>query len=149
MVLNKKSEIFSASVSLRNFYEDQYAKISFVESIPCVKIKMIGVPQSSDHYQLVQGRMMDLIHEEMENYCRLHLLTDNSKAGIVLDEDIAYYRDIVIPQIEKAGVRFHAIVLPESAFVRKISASLSQSGRKLRVEYFNTVSGASKWLKHR
>ncbi len=149
MVFNKKSELFNPTVSLKKFYEDNYAKISFVESIPCVKVKIEGVPRSSDHYQLVFNKMVELVHEEMEQYCRLHLLSDNSKAGIVLDEDIQYYNDVIIPQIEKAGVRFQAIVVPESAFVRTLTSSVSQPSRKLRVEYFNTVSGASKWLKHR
>lgn len=146
----QRSAVFhEPSIAQKKFYEDQYAMVTFVESIPCIKVKLSGVPHSSDHYQYVQCKLLEFIHEEMENYCRLHLLTDSSKAGLVLDEDISYYKMSVIPAMEKAGIRYHAIVLPESMFVRMIVNQISLSTKKLRVEYFNTVSGASKWLKNR
>lgn len=149
MVLQKKSGIFASPATLKKFFEDEYATLSFVESIPCVKLKITGVPHSSEHFQLVHEKVVEFIQSELENYCRLHLLTDNTKAGIVLEEDIQFYKDVIIPEIEKAGVRFHAIVLPESAFVRMVSSQTQLSTKKLKVEYFNTVSGASKWLKNR
>jgi hypothetical protein len=133
----------------KKFYEDEYAMVSFVESIPCIKVKFSGVPHSSEHYQFVHLKLLECIHAEIENYCRLHLLTDSSKAGLVLEEDVEYYRVNVIPAMEKAGIRYHAVVLPESLFVRFIINQTSLSTKKLKVEYFNTVSGASKWLRNR
>jgi hypothetical protein len=133
----------------KTFYEDQYAMVSFVESIPCIKVKLSGVPQSSEHYQFVNEKLLEVITSETQNYCRLHLLTDSTKAGLVLDEDITYYKMNVIPAMEKAGIRYHAIVLPESLFGRMLIDQVSLATKKLKVEYFNTISGASKWLKNR
>lgn len=148
-MLKSTHEVWEAAVAPKKFYEDQYALVSFVESIPCIKVKLSGVPHSSDHYQFVHGKLLECIQTEMENYCRLHLLTDSSKAGLVLEEDMDYYRLNVIPAMEKAGIRFHAVVLPESLFVRFIINQTSLSTKKIKVEYFNTISGASKWLRNR
>jgi hypothetical protein len=147
--LKEKIGSFDPPIHQKKFYEDQYAVVSFVESVPCIKIKVSGVPHSSEHYQFVQSRVLETIQLEKDHYCRLHMLTDNSKAGIVLNEDIEFYNSQIIPQMEKAGIRYHAIVLPESNLVRLFVNQTSLSTKKLQVEYFNTVSGACKWLRHR
>jgi hypothetical protein len=133
----------------KKFYEDQYAMVSFVESVPCIKVKLSGVPHSSEHYQYVHSKLLEFIHSEIENYCRLHLLTDSTQAGLVLEEDLTYYKMNVMPAIEKAGIRYHAIVIPQSLFARLFFHEISLSTKKLKVAYFNTISGACKWLKHR
>lgn len=148
-IMKSRHEVQELSAAHRKFYEDQYAMVSFVESIPCIKVKFSGVPHSSEHYQFVHKKLLECIEDEKDNYCRLHLLTDSSKAGLVLEEDIAYYNMTVIPAIEKAGIRYHAVVLPESLFVRLIVNQTTLSTKKLKVEYFNTVSGACKWLRNR
>jgi hypothetical protein len=148
-MIERPMDIKDAAPAQKKFYEDQYAMVSFVESIPCIKVRLSGVPQSSDHYQFVNEKLLECISSEISNYCRLHLLTDSTKAGLVLDEDIAYYKMNVIPAMEKAGIRYHAIVLPESLFGRLFIDQVSLSTKKLRVEYFNTIGGASKWLKNR
>lgn len=148
-IVKSQQGVLEPSVAQKNFYEDQYAMVSFVESIPCIKVKFSGVPHSSEHYQHVHGKLLECIHAEMENYCRLHLLTDSTKAGLVLEEDMDYYQMNVIPALEKSGIRYHAVVLPESLFVRLIINQSSFSTKKLKVEYFNTVSGACKWLRNR
>jgi hypothetical protein len=148
-ILKSTPGISEPTAAQKKFYEDQYAMVSFVESIPCIKVKFSGVPHSSEHYQFVHLKLLECIHSEIENYCRLHLLTDSTKAGLVLEEDIEFYKVNVIPAMEKAGIRYHAVVLPESLFVRFIINQTSLSTKKLKVEYFNTVSGACKWLRNR
>jgi len=132
----------------KKFYEDQYATLSFEDAIPCVKLKLSGVPQSSDHYQFVQHKLLESVQTGFENYVRLHLLTDSSKAGLVLDEDILYYQTTIIPALEKAGIRHHAIVLPDSLLVRLTTHQTVLSTKKLKVECFDTLRGAHAWLKH-
>lgn len=144
--INHKTIIPVAKTTL---YEDQYAMVSFMESIPCIKVKLNGVPQSSDHYQYVHNKLLEFVSEESKNYFGLHLLTDSSQAGLVLDEDMAYYKTNVAPALEKAGVRFHAIVLPKSLIARLMINQIALSTKKLKVAYFNSLVGASKWLKNR
>jgi hypothetical protein len=135
------------STSKKTFYEDQYASVSMVESVPCVKVKLSGFPKGSDHYQYVQSKLLETIRQERSNYCRLHLLTDNTEAGLVLDEDMSYFKSYIIPAMEEAGIRYHAIVLPQNFFGKVIKNQTALSNRKLKVEYFDSVSGAFKWLK--
>jgi hypothetical protein len=137
------------SATQKKFYEDQYAKVSFVESIPCIKVKLSGVPRCSEHYQFVNSKLVEYIQSEISNYCRLHLLTDSSEAGLILEEDMSFYRLNIIPALEKAGIRYHAVVLPEGFLARLFVNQTSLSTKKLKVEYFNTVSGACKWLRNR
>jgi len=132
----------------KKFYEDQYATLSFEDAIPCVKLKLNGVPQSSDHYQFVQHKLLESVQTGLENFVRLHLLTDSSKAGLVLDEDILYYQTTIIPALEKAGIRSHAIVLPDSLLVRLTTHQTMLSTKKLKVACFDTLRGAHAWLKH-
>jgi hypothetical protein len=148
-IIKDTSGFREPSATQKKFYEDQYAMVSFVESIPCIKVKFSGVPHSSEHYQFVHLKVLEFIQAETENYCRLHLLTDSTKAGLVLEEDLTYYKMTIIPAMEKAGIRYHAIVLPESLFGRIFIHQASLSTKKLKVEYFNTISGACKWLRNR
>lgn len=148
-MLKNKPALKEPGAAQRKFYEDQYALVSFVDSVPCIKVKLSGVPHSSEHYQYVHSKLVEAITSERENYWRLHLLTDSSKAGVVLDEDLDYYRLNVIPAIEKAGIRYHAVVLPERLLARMTLNQNPMSTKKLHVEFFNTVSGACKWLKNR
>lgn len=132
----------------KKFYEDEYASVSLVESIPCIKATFSGVPRCSDHYKLVHLKLLQFIQGEIRKYDRLHLLSDITKAGIVLEEDLTYYKMHILPAIGEAGVRHHAIVLPESAFGKFFIGQVELSTKKLRVECFNTVADARKWLKH-
>jgi hypothetical protein len=148
-LVKEKPMLREPSPAQKKFYEDQYAKVSFVESIPCIKVKLSGVPRCSEHYQFVNTKLVEFIQSEIANYCRLHLLTDSTDAGMILEEDMMYYRMNIIPALEKAGIRYHAVVLPESFIARLFVNQTSLSTKKLKVEYFNTISGACKWLRNR
>ena len=151
MVMRTQTGIVSHDVVVtpKKFYEDSYASISFVESVPCVKITLSGVPHSSDHYMFVQNKVVEFVNLEVDNYCKLHLLTDCAHAGFVLKEDIAYYQSTIVPAFEKAGIRYHAIVLPQSILGKILLRETTLYTKKMNVEFFNNVSGASKWLKNR
>ncbi len=136
--------------TLKNaFYEDKYASVSIVESVPCVKIKLSGFPTGSDHYQFVQSKLLEIIWNQINNFCRLHLLTDSTEAGLVLDEDIMYYKMNIIPRLEEAGIRYHAIVLPPNFVARWIRNQMDLSNHKLKVEFFDKLQDARRWLKKR
>jgi hypothetical protein len=137
------------NTSKNTFYEDQYASVSVVESVPCVKIKLSGFPTGSDHYQFVQSKLLETICNQINNFCRLHLLTDSTEAGLVLEEDIMYYKMNIIPRLEEAGIRYHAIVLPSNFVARWIRNQMDLSHRKLKVEFFDKLQDARRWLKKR
>lgn len=131
----------------KTLYEDQYASLTVVESVPCIKIKLSGFPHDSDHYQFVQSKLLEIIWNQIHNFCRLHLLTDSTEAGLVLEEDIMYYKANIIPRLEEAGIRYHAIVLPSNFVARLIRNQTAFSNCKLKVEYFEKLWDARKWLK--
>ena len=134
---------------VKTLYQDQYASLTVVESIPCIKIKLFGFPLNSDHYQFVQSKLLEIIWNQINNFCRLHLLTDTTEAGLVLEEDISFYKNNIVPRLEDAGIRYHAIVLPQNFVARWIRNQTAISNRKLKVEYFEKLLDARRWLKKR
>jgi hypothetical protein len=131
----------------RLLYKDTYANVSLIESVPCIRIRLNGVPQSSEHYQFVLNKLVEFLYIGKQNYFKIHLLTDISKAGLVLDEDMNFYNENIIPAIENAGVRHHAMILPENFFVRMVVNQFSPPSKKIHVEYFNNVKAANRWLR--
>lgn len=132
----------------KKFYEDKYAVVSFDESIPCISVILSGVPHCSEHYKLVHLKVLQCIQGKIGKHPRLHLLTDSTKAGIVLEEDLAYYKMHILPAMGDAGIRYHAIVLPKGAFGRFFMHQVSLSTEKLEVKCFNTAPSAYEWLTH-
>lgn len=129
------------------YYMDEYATIEIDESIPCIKLKLEGFPRSSDHYHLVQQKRMELLHQESKRHKLLHMLTDSRKAGPVIDEDVEYFRNQVLPDMEKAGVRYLAIVRPNSIFTRMTVQEMTQNAQLVNVRIFDSVREAREWLK--
>jgi hypothetical protein len=135
--------------SRKQLYHDQYASVTFNDAIPCIKIKINGVPQSSEHYQFIHLKVMDFIFAGKKDYVDLRLLTDNSEAGLVLDEDIDFYETTVVPAMERAGIRYHAIVLPEKSLLRFVLSQRLSSTKKVKVAFFDSARRASYWLRSR
>lgn len=58
----------SSSYSMATlYYKDDYATIELDDSIPCVKLKLDGLPRYSEHYQLVQKKRLELIHRDRKS----------------------------------------------------------------------------------
>lgn len=129
------------------FFEDDYAVIEFDETIPCVKLTLRGVPRGSEHYQLVQARRLELMEQEVRNYPKLHMLTDSTTAGPVLDEDVSHFKNDVMPAMEKAGIRYLAIVVPTNKFTQLTIREMTQDADVMKVRYFETLRDARQWLR--
>jgi hypothetical protein len=138
--------INSLQAMVKPYYEDEYATIALDDSIPCVMLRLTGIPRYSEHYQHVQTKRMELVRREARNYPKLHLLTDSRTAGPVLDEDVAYFKTHVLPEIEKAGVRYLAIVMPKNKFTQLTIRDMTDSAQ-LNVRYFELLREARHWLK--
>jgi hypothetical protein len=137
----------SGPSSLTVFYEDNYAKIEFDQSIPCIKLTLDGVPRYSEHYQMVQRKRVELLKRESKKFGRINLLTDSSTAGLVLDEDVNFFKHEILPEIEKAGVRFLAIVMPESKFTQLTIREMTERTELITVKYFDSMREARVWLR--
>lgn len=131
----------------RSFFEDDYAVIELDESVPCVKLTLRGVPRSSEHYQQVQAKRLELMRNNVGRFPRLHMLTDSSTAGPVLDEDTAHFRDVVMPAMEKAGIRYLAIVVPTNKFTQLTIREMTQDAEVMKVRYFESLKEAEQWLR--
>jgi hypothetical protein len=129
------------------FFEDEYAVIEFDETIPCVKVTLRGVPRGSDHYQYVQAKRLELMAQEVRNYPKLHMLTDSTTAGPVLDEDVTYFKNDVMPAMEKAGIRYLAIVVPTNKFTQLTIREMTQDAEVMKVRYFDSLRDAKQWLR--
>lgn len=132
---------------MKPFYKDEYATIELDDSIPCIKLTLEGVPRYSEHYQYVQARRLELMRNEMRNYPKLHMLTDSRAAGPVLDEDVAYFKTNVLPEMEKSGVKCLAIVLPGNKFTQLTIKEMTEGAEVIQVRCFESVRDARLWLR--
>jgi hypothetical protein len=137
----------SSQSMIKAFYQDEYATIELDDSIPCVKLTLTGVPRYSEHYEFVQTKRLDLMRQEIRNYPKLHMLTDSRNAGPVLDEDVLHFKTRILPEMEKAGVRYLAIVMPKSKFTQLTIRDMTEEVHIITVKYFDSMREARHWLK--
>jgi len=132
---------------VKPFFKDEYATIELDESIPCIKLTLNGLPRYSEHYHFVQAKRLELMHGQIKNYPKLHMLTDSRTAGPVLDEDVAHFKTNVMPEMEKAGVRYLAIVMPKNKFTQLTIKEMTDDTEIMKVQYFESVREARHWLR--
>jgi hypothetical protein len=136
----------SASV-IKPFYKDEYATLELDDSIPCIRLTLEGIPRYSEHYQFVQQKRLELIRQEVGNYPKLHMLTDSRTAGPVLDEDVQYFKEHIMPAMEKIGIRYLAVVMPNSKFTRLSIAEMERARQSMEVRNFESMREARSWLR--
>jgi hypothetical protein len=139
--------ITSLQSMIKPFFKDDYATIELDDSIPCIRLELNGVPRSSDHYHLVQSKRLELMRMEIKNYPKLHMLTDSRNASPVLDEDVEHFKKNVLPEMEKTGVRYLAIVIPRSKFTILTIKEMTENTRIMTVRYFESLREAKLWLR--
>ena len=137
----------SSQSMIRPFFQDEYATIELDDAIPCIRLTLTGVPRYSEHYEMVQQKRLELLHREVKNYPKLHMLTDSRTAGPVLDEDVNHFKTQVMPEMEKAGVRYLAIVMPTNKFTQLTIRDMTEKVRVMTVRYFDSMLEARAWLK--
>src|SRR3990170_6556814 len=116
IAMDTNSTLNKTESMAKPFYKDEYATLELDDLIPCIILTLDGIPRYSEHYQFVQQKRLQLIRQEIGNYPKLHMLTDSRNAGPVLDEDIHYFKAHVMPEMEKLGIRYLAVVMPKSKF---------------------------------
>ena len=142
------AQTFTGSQStIKPFYHDEYAKLELDDSGPCVRLTLNGVPRCSDHFKMVLHKLLELIHREIKNYPKLHMLADSRKAGLVLDEDVDFFKTQVLPEIEKTRVRFFAIVMPTNKFAQLAIRDMTHDARVITARYFDSMREARAWLR--
>lgn len=132
---------------VKQFYKDEYATIELDDEVPCVKLTLQGMPRFSEHYQLVQIKRLELMHRELKNFERLHMLTDSRAAGPVLNEDVEFFKQSVMPEMERAGIRFLAVVMPTGKFTRHTIKEMVADASTAEVKMFDDMREARAWLR--
>lgn len=141
------SSLQSLQSMVKPFYKDDYATIELDDSIPCIRLTLEGIPRHSEHYQLIQTKRLELMHREIRNYPKLHMLTDSRTAGPVLDDDVNHFKTKVLPEMEKAGIRFLAIVMPSNKFTQLTIRDMTEDARQVKVRFFDSMREARYWLR--
>jgi hypothetical protein len=149
MSFHEFATLNSLQKMVKPYYHDDYATIELDDSIPCIKLTLRGIPRHSEHYQQVQQRRVGLMKQEVKNYPKLHMLTDSREAGPVLDEDVEYFKNHVLVEMEDNGIRFLAIVMPKSKFTQLTIKDMTDKTRILKVRYFESMREARHWLRKR
>ena len=129
------------------YYQDEYAIIELDASVPCIQVTLNGIPRFSEHYQLVQIKRLELMRRERANFPKLQMLTDSRTAGPVLDEDVRYFKDHVLPAMAEAGIHHLAIVMPSNKFTQLTIREMTEGSEKVYVRYFDVLEDAKQWLK--
>lgn len=129
------------------YYQDEYATIELDASIPCIQVTLNGIPRFSEHYQLVQQKRLELMRREQPNFPKLQMLTDSRTAGPVLDEDVHFFKENVMPAMEAAGIHHLAIVMPSNKFTQLTIREMTEGSEKVYVRYFDELEEAKQWLK--
>ncbi len=129
------------------YYQDEYATLELDESVPCVKLRLEGLPRFSEHYQLIQAKRLELMKEGLKRHKMLHMLTDSRLAGPVIEEDVRYFRENVLPEMERAGVRYLAIVMPSNVFTRMTIQDMTSNTNLVTVRSFDSIREAREWLR--
>lgn len=132
---------------VKQFYRDEYVTIELDDEVPCVKATVQGLPRFSEHFQLVQVKRLELLHQEIKNFELLHLLTDSRQAGPILDVDVEFFKLSVLPEIESMGIKFWAIVLPKSKFTRFAIREMTADSKLIEFSNFEDIREARAWLK--
>jgi hypothetical protein len=132
---------------VRLFYKDDYATIELDDEVPCVKLTLQGVPRFSEHYQSVQKKRLELMHQEIKNFELLHMLTDSRTAGPVLNEDVDYFKSEVMVEMERAGIKYLAVVMPSGVFTRLTVKEMTADARTIEVKTFERMQEARAWLR--
>ena len=141
------SPVSKSESMVKPFFKDEYATLELDDSIPCIKLTLEGIPRYSEHYQFVQQKRIELIKQEIRNYPKLHMLTDSRMAGPVLDEDINYFKQHVMPEMEKIGIRYLAVVMPASKFTRLSIKEMEEGAAVMKVRNFESIREARSWLR--
>lgn len=129
------------------YYKDEYATIELDESVPCVKVKLEGMPRFSEHYRFVQAKRIECLREGLKRHKLIHMLTDSRTAGPVIEEDVNYFREHVMPEMERSGVKYLAIVMPSNVFTRMTIQDMTSNANVVTVRYFDSMREAREWLK--
>ncbi len=145
--MTRLNSFASSEGIVKPYYKDEYATLELDDSIPCIKLKLEGTPRYSEHYQFVQQKRLELIRQEIGNYPKLHMLTDSSAAGPVLDEDVQYFNSQIMPVMEKLGIRYLAVVMPNSKFTRLVIREMTQAVRTMKIRHFESMREARSWLR--
>lgn len=144
---NISSALFNTPRVINPFYQDEYATLELDDSVPCIKQTLNGIPRYSEHYQFVQQKRLELIKQEIGNYPKLHMLTDSRTAGPVLDEDVTYFTTHIMPEMERLGIRYLAVVMPSSLFTRLSIVEMERAKQLMEVRNFESMREARAWLK--
>lgn len=137
----------SLQTMVKPFFKDDYATVELDDSIPCIRLTLNGIPRHSEHYNLVQSKRLELMQQEVRNYPKLHMLTDSRTAGPVIEDDVLYFKSVVMPEMERAGIRYLAIVMPTNKFTQLTIRDMTQEVNSMRVRYFDSMREARHWLR--
>jgi len=132
---------------VKQYFKDDYATLELDDEIPCVRLTLRGVPRFSEHYQQIQLKRLELMHNELKNFEALHMLTDSRDAGPVLTDDVNFFKEQILPEMERAGIRYLAIIMPSGKFTRLTVKEMIADADTMQVEIFKQMRDARVWLK--
>jgi hypothetical protein len=126
--------------------ENDYVKISIDESVPC--LEWIGKKFiSSEAFRESEEKSLRFYREYMGKYPGLQWFVDAREVGAILKEDTDWVAKNILPVFASLGLKKEAFVVPKSAFGKlALDDYISESGERIEMKVFDSITGAKAWL---
>ena len=129
-------------------FENDDVVISLDASVPCLEW-IAKHPVTSETFRESELESLRFYRQYKAKYPALEGFVDARKMRSLLEEDVQWVANDILPKFETAGLTKEVFVMPEQAlgrFVVKDYSEKSKSG-KVTIRMFATVEEAKAWLK--
>ena len=135
---------------ITKLYATENGSIDFDPEVPCLISTYYGFIDSDDFRS--QGEYgLEMIQQKIRKYGRITWIGDLSKSEIFDDEDVEWTRQEWSLKAYNLGLRYRAVVLPESIFasmnVRDFLTRHSEQKGPLIIKTFPEIDSAKEWCK--
>jgi len=129
-------------------FENDDVVIRLDESIPCLEW-IAKKPTTSESFRESERESLRLYRQYKPTYPALEWFVDARKMRSLIEEDLQWVANEILPKFEAAGLTKEVFVMPEQAlgrFVVKEYSEKSKSG-KVTIRMFASVEEAKAWLR--
>ena len=127
------------------YFESDYVNISWDPAIQAVIAVWNGYMGGSDKIQTGHGKIIELVKQQKA----YKWLSDLSNLKVVDQSDQLWISTILTPLLIKVGIKFTAIVIPESPAARLSAKSVIKNLKEGEItrETFPDLEEAKTWLR--
>ncbi|HYF02632.1 MAG TPA: hypothetical protein VEC36_04605 [Patescibacteria group bacterium] len=130
------------------YWEDSFARVTFERDVPAVMIQWLSYA-TSQQFRTAIKKELEAYEHFLREHKKLHWIAETTRMIGVGHEDIEWVASELNPRMYKAGLRYMAVVLPQSAFAKMSVDDYVQftDQKQIEIRNFGNLSDAKSWLK--